>query len=53
MKQLQPVKDHRSGYQRQEDEPVHIKCECGAKIFKREDELIHVGLCKKLIRNML
>ena len=39
------ITDHRAGYQRQEDEPVAIKCECGAQVHERFGELHHVGDC--------
>jgi len=37
--------DRRAGYQRQEDEPEIIHCECGARVEHRLNALHHVGPC--------
>ena len=39
------IKDHRPAHVRQEEEPVHITCECGSVVVERGKELIHIGDC--------
>ena len=40
------IKDRRSGYQRQDDEPVVYVCECGAKVQRSVNAyLVHIGPC--------
>ena len=41
------IEDRRPGYVRQqeEDDKALIICECGARVFKRCNELHHVGPC--------
>ncbi len=48
MKKLTPVKDNRPGYQRQAEEQITHRCECGAVVLhnsRREPQFQHIGPC--------